>query len=413
MNTEPRKLTKDVLDRLQPADTGQYIVRDTEEPGFFVVVGKRSKTFTVQIDVTNPLGKRQTRKQAVGKWPNVGVADARKAARAAKVAISTEKVRAAGKALTLGDAWAELRTSLGREVASGKRSQRTVDSYEYGSQLLSDWRNTPLTRLSDNPNEVRKKHRKLSETSGPSAANGAMVFLRRTYNYAHKRRLDPNLPHYNPVDSVDMNPSARRDTAMSATDLAGWHSKLRALPNLVRQEFHLFSLLSGARPGALTVARWEDLDMRRRVLHIPKPKGGTKRAFDIPLSRAMLACLARVRRAGKVANARNASEWVFPGDLSRSRRVGGPLSAGHIVEYREDRDALPKWGGDLRQTYKTLSAEAGLSKTDVMILMNHADGDVNDGYMTRNKVAEDYLRAQQETMSKYIIAALHGDKCIK
>lgn len=407
MNMQPAKLTKDLLDKLPPADAGQYIVRDTEEPGFFVVVGKRSKTFTVQIDVTNPLGKRQTRKQAVGKWPNMGVAEARRAARSAKVAISSEKARTAGRALTLGDAWAELRGSLEREVASGRRSQRTVDSYEYGAQLLRDWHDTPLTRLSDNAGEVRKRHRELSAASGPSAANGAMVFLRRTYNYAQKRRLDPNLPHYNPVDSVDLNPSARRDTAMSAADLAGWYGKLRALPNVVRQEFHLFSLLSGARPGALTIARWEDLDMGRRVLHIPKPKGGTKRAFDIPLSRSMIACLARVRRAGRIVNARNADEWVFPGDLSRSRRNGGPLSAGHIVEYREDRDALPKWGGDLRQTYKTLSSEAGLSKTDVMILMNHADGDVNDGYMTRNKVAEDYLRAQQEAMSRYIMAACH------
>ncbi|WP_342076044.1 hypothetical protein [Yoonia sp. SS1-5] len=40
-----------------------------------------------------------------------------------------------------------------------------------------------------------------------------------------------------------------------------------------------------------------------------------------------------------------------------------------------------------------------------MILMNHADGDVNDGYVTRNKIAEDYLRGQQETMSRYLMAA--------
>jgi integrase len=233
-----------------------------------------------------------------------------------------------------------------------------------------------------------------------------MVFLRRTYNYAHKRRLDPNLPHFNPVDSIDMNPSARRDTAMAASELADWYGKLRQLPNAVRQEFHLFCLLSGSRPSVLTVARWEHLDVKRRVLHIPKPKGGTKRAFDMPLSRAMLACLARARRAGRIANAVNAAEWVFPGDMGRSRRKGGPLSAGHIVEYREDREALPKWGGDLRQTYKTLSPEAGLSKTDVMMLMNHADGDVNDGYMTRSKVAEDYLRAQQEAMSRYLMSAL-------
>ena len=117
----------------------------------------------------------------------------------------------------------------------------------------------------------------------------------------------------------------------------------------------------------------------------------------------MIACLARVRRAGRMVNAVNSAEWIFPGEGSRSHRAD---FAGHIVAYQEDRAALPKFGGDLRQTYKTLSPEAGLSKTDVMILMNHADGDVSDGYMTRSKVAEAYLRGQQETMSRYIMEAL-------
>jgi len=288
-------------------------------------------------------------------------------------------------------------------VAAGRRSAATVRGYDYCYRLLSDWEKTPLAKLSDNATEVRKRHRELTAQSGPSSANGAMVFLRRVYNYARKRRLDPKLPHFNPVDSIDFNPQRRRDTAMSASELAGWYKRLLALPNPVRREFHLFCLLSGSRPGALTVARWEHLDMRRRVLHVPLPKGGERRAFDMPLSRPMLACLARARRAGRMVNSVNAAEWIFPGEGARSHRAD---FAGHIVAYQEDREALPKYGGDLRQTYKTLSPEAGLSKTDVMILMNHADGDVSDGYMTRSKVAEDYLRGQQEAMSRYIMAAL-------
>ena len=401
MNMQPTKLTKEVLDRLPPAATGQYVVRDTDEPGFFVVVGARTKTFTVQVDVQDALGKRVTKKRAVGKWPQMGVAEARKAAREAKVEIGREGVRAKGKPMTFAEGWAELRAVLVRQVEAGHRSARTLETYEYGAKLLSDWDDTPLARLSDVANEViAKRHDKITRERGPRAADFAMITLRRVYNYAYKRQLDKNLPHFNPVKSIELVPPARRDTAMGAEDLAGWHRKLRALPNPVRQEFHLFTLLSGSRAGALTVARWEHLNMKRRVLHSPKPKGGAKRAFDIPLSRAMVACLARARRAGRRVNAVNAAEWIFPGDLSRSHKPG---FEGHIVEYREDRADLPKWGGDLRQTFKTLSSEAGLSKTSVMILMNHADGDVSDGYMTRSKVDEAYLRAQQETMSRYII----------
>ena len=90
MNMQPAKLSKEVMDKLPPAASGQYVVRDTEEPGFFVVVGARTKTFTVQVDVVTPLGKRQTKKRAVGRWPEVSVAEARRAAREAKVEITRE-----------------------------------------------------------------------------------------------------------------------------------------------------------------------------------------------------------------------------------------------------------------------------------------------------------------------------------
>ncbi len=43
----------------------------------------------------------------------------------------------------------------------------------------------------------------------------------------------------------------------------------------------------------------EHIDFRRRVLHIQKPKGGSKRAFDIPLSREMILCLSRALRFGR------------------------------------------------------------------------------------------------------------------
>lgn len=397
------KLTDAAVRKLPPAEAGQYIVRDTELRNFYLVVGKQAKTFTVQVDVPNPLGKAKTRKRTVGRFPEVGCVEARRLAQAAIVGLRDEPSKRAAGPKTLAGAWERLREALAREVEAGNRSQRTIDGYAYGFRLLAPWHDVPLVNLFGEGEEVAEMHVALTRTHGPGAANGAMKTLRRIYRHARKR--DRTLPAGHPAEAVDLNPTRRRKTAMSADELAGWYAKLNALPNPVRREFHLFCLLSGSRPGALTVARWEHLDVRRRVLHIPRPKGGERRAFDIPLSRQMLACLARARRAGKMVNARNAAEWIFPGDLSRSRRSGGPVSAGHIVEYREDRKALPKWGGDLRQTYKTLAGEAGLSKTDVMVLMNHADSDVNDGYMTRSKVAEDYLRAQQEAMSRYLMAA--------
>lgn len=58
-------LNDKMIRRLGLADKGQYIVRDTELRGFFLVIGTRKKTFTVQGEFWQD-GKRQSKKVALG-----------------------------------------------------------------------------------------------------------------------------------------------------------------------------------------------------------------------------------------------------------------------------------------------------------------------------------------------------------
>ena len=91
-----------------------------------------------------------------------------------------------------------------------------------------------------------------------------------------------------------------------------------------------------------------------------------------------------------------AREWVFPADSE----------SGHIVETKEDRDELSKWGNDLRQTFRTIATAAGVSEFDAKLLMNHSIPGVNAGYVTRHKLLEDHLRRQQQAISSAVVAAL-------
>jgi hypothetical protein len=77
-------------------------------------------------------------------------------------------------------------------------------------------------------------------------------------------------------------------------------------------------------------------------------------------------------------------------------------ASGHLTEQREDRTELSKWGNDLRQTYRTLGQDAGLSEFDMHLLMNHSLAGVNAGYITRSKLT-DHLREQQEKLSRFIM----------
>jgi integrase len=183
------------------------------------------------------------------------------------------------------------------------------------------------------------------------------------------------------------------------SDLPRWFDQLSSLKNPLRREFHLFLLLSGSRPEAIKRARVLDLDLRARVLHVPRPKGGADRAFDIPLSLEMIRCIIRALRFGELQYPGSARTNIFPADSA----------PGHIVEHKEKRSDLSKWGNDLRQTYRTVGQIAGVSELDMHLLMNHSLPGVNTGYLTRHRLTGDHLRKQQQMISSTIVAAFWMD----
>jgi hypothetical protein len=74
-------LTDKAILALEFSDSGQRIVRDAELPGFFLMVGKRTKTFMVQGDLRQN-GKRQSLRLKVGEAGDVKTREARARAKA-------------------------------------------------------------------------------------------------------------------------------------------------------------------------------------------------------------------------------------------------------------------------------------------------------------------------------------------
>lgn len=419
---------RSVAKLLAPA-AGQYIVRDEELKGFYLLVGKKSRRYMVQADLRSHNKRSVTIKVSVGDVSEISAQRARQVAKGYLSEISQgrhpkpEGARAGTFAaeilhdkvspdtessleITLRSAWD--RYLNGHLIRKG-RSEKTIEGYrDHVERVLKQWLDIPLKELSDDPDRVARKHDRLTTECGPYIANHSMRTLRAIYNHAWTKNRKA-LPRDNPVDAVDWNPERRRDTGMGSPDLLPWFEELAVFENPIRREFHLFSLLSGCRPAALKVAKPEHLDLRRRVLHVPKPKGGAKRAFDIPLSRQMIVCLIRVMRFGRILHPENAKDWLFPAESK----------VGYLSSHREKRDrskkgqesvqaVLSKWGNELRQTHRTLSAVAKVSEIDSKMLMNHAIHGVNGGYITREKIVEDHLRAQQQEISNVIFAPLRG-----
>jgi len=251
-----------------------------------------------------------------------------------------DSFRAIAGSITLRQAWERYRDA---HMKRKGRNAGTIENYrDHMERLFEDWLDKPLARLGRQPNLVRERHDKITEENGPYIANGSMRSLRAVYNHARKSNTD--LPPVNPVTAIDWNKENRRNTGMGAADIGGWLKELYSLPNQLRREFHLLTLLSGSRPTALKTVRVEHIDLRRRLIHIPRPKGGEEKAFDIPLSRAMIRCIIRTIRLGRIVHPEHAKAWLFPADSEM----------GHLVEHKEELIALSKWGNDLRQSYRSL-----------------------------------------------------------
>jgi integrase len=387
-----------------PAD-GWYLARDTELKGFFVVVGKKKRTFTVQGDIRQGGKRASSIRVSIGDTRELTTRAARTIAKEYLAQISKGQHPKVAKQVssqvennvpvsttTLRQAWQRY---LEAHLIRKGRSEKTISGYrDHVERLFAEWLDTPLIELSMDPARVARKHDIITKENGPYLANGSMRTLRAIYN--HARKTNRSLPRDNPADAVDWNEEKRRDTGMGIGDLKGWFKELASLDNPVRREFHLLLLLSGSRPTALQQVKPDHIDFRRRALHIEKPKGGRKRAFDIPLSREMILCLIRAIRFGRQTYPLQERKWVFPGDSA----------SGHLAETKEDRNTLSKWGNDLRQTFRTVATAAGVSEFDAKLLMNHSIPGVNAGYVTRHKLLEDHLRSQQQAISTAVFSAL-------
>jgi hypothetical protein len=387
------RLTDSIVRRLPLADGSPYRVTDRDQAGLFLVVGRRTKSFTVQADLRQNRRRARTLKRVMGRAPEMSVRAARAAAREFLGAVARGEDLAGtapASVLTLGQAWTLYEIEHLRRLG---RSELTIAAYRHHIEHhLHDWRDTPLADLAREPRRVAEMHAAITQNSGPAMANAVMRSLRTLYRYG-RRQAPGQMPEECPTAAITFHPQRRRNTALGRDELPAWHEQRRAIRNPIRREFHLFALLSGCRPAALKCARWEHLNVRRRVLHVPRPKGGADKAFDIPLSRQMLRSLWWARHAGRRMFPGRSKIWIFPAESG----------SGHITEHKERRRRLSHWAGDLRQTFRTTAQMIGISDIDAKLLMNHAVAGASGGYITRDALVQTSLLLTQDKLSKALL----------
>jgi len=353
------KLTQALVDGLPLAPKGvktAIITRDSVLRGFYVAANGGSKSYHIQADLRRGGRKVRTIRAKVGTVGQMTLRDARLAGAKLLARIKQgQELSAPGDGVTLAGAWQRY-----QEVGPGRvLADRTLPYYQ---RLLDDHLHPLMDRAlrGIDPAEMQDLHLKISTTRGPAVANQAMKIFRAIYRFA--RRADRTLPE-TPTLAVHFNKETKCKTIV--TDMLGWAAQVRAMANPHQRDLHIAVMLTGLRKTSACLARWSDYDFKTGVLHIPFPKGGATKAFDLPLGAGLQGILLDRWEHRE-------SEFIFPG------------ASGKRIFFR----CLPNQVGAhaYRRTFATVATAAGISSGILSALLNHSKADdasaVTAGYIS-------------------------------
>lgn len=397
------KLTARAIERLAAPDPSgkQKLHWDTELKGFGVLCSgtTTTKTYVVQRDLPGGNTRRVT-------IAPVNVIDLDKARDDAKLVLADFYKGIDPKAGRRGEA--TVRTAL-EEYLTVNTDLRPGSAVNYRHAVethLTSWLDTPLRHITREM--VEEKLRAIAKTvagrsngNGHAAANGAMRALRALYNFAADRAPPANPMPPNPVKlKKAWLPVERRTRSVVVEELPKFYKAVCALPSTVARDYLLLLLFTGLRRREAAALRWEEVDLKARVIRLPAARAKAGKKLDLPMSDFVHDLLVARRAIGD-------AKWVFPANSK----------SGHLEEPKFPLRAVAEASGirvsvhDLRRTFITIAKSTDMSVIALKALVNHSLGkDVTEGYvqMSAERLREPAQRVADRLKSLIGIAPIEG-----
>lgn len=259
-------------------------------------------------------------------------------------------------------------------------SPKTVSYYGKIKRLyLGPLLKAPLRKL-DGPT-ILKLRAELHSAHGPSVAAATLRVLKAAWGTArfHDAKLGP-FPVM-PKGATSGGPAKK--AAIKPSELPQWFAELAKVKSAQRRDLYLLGVMTALRANDLKTIRREHFNPKSCTLIVPKPKGG--KAFELPLSDAACALVARVLRSHN-------SDWLWPSARSKS----GYLE--HADPQPGDGFSIPWTLHDLRRMWASAAAAVVTNGYHLKALMNHAlpARDVTAGYI---ELEPDDLRPSQQAVT--------------
>src|SRR4051812_8146616 len=339
------------------------------------------------------------RRLTIGGYPAWSVAAAREQAKSLRRKIdSGEDPLAAKEAERAAATVSELCSRYLSDHASRKRTaeqdRRYVDKVivpKFGSRKVASITFSDLHGL----------HRDLTKESGPYAANRVAALVSKMFALAVRWGIRSD----NPAKGIERNHEEKRYRYLTGDELRRLTDALAACPRQTAANAVRLLLLTGARRGEVLGATWDQFDFETGIWIKPSSHTKQKREHRVPLSAPARQLLAEIRTAAERAakeKKREPSRYVFPA------RVG----SGPMVEIKNAWAGLCKAAKldgvrlhDLRHTYASVLASAGLSLPVIGALLGHTQPGTTARYA---HLFDDPLRAATERVGAIMTGADTG-----
>lgn len=373
------KISDKLVKALLPPATGNRIAYDHEIKGF----GVRITAAGVRSFVINYRAGGRERRLTIGQYPTWSVTAARAEAQTLRrrIDLGRDPMRERHDehaAPTVADL---SRDYLERHAVK-KRSRRDDEAMikndilpRLGKMKVGDVRHADVDRL----------HREITKRA-PIRANRVVACLSKMFSLAQKWDWRSD----NPVRGIERNPEERRNRHLSTEEIARLADALNQCPESASANAVKILMLTGARRGEVLGAQWDEFDFEVGVWTKPSAHTKQKREHRVPLSAPTLQLLHRMRE--------NATgDYLFPGPrgapLTDIKRFWASIcKAAEITNFRVH---------DLRHTYASLLASAGLSLPIIGALLGHTQAQTTQRYA---HFFDDPLRQATERVGAVVTA---------
>lgn len=399
------KLTDTIIDKLPLPTTGNKISYDDDVKGFGIrVTAAGARSFILNYRTRSGLERRYT----IGSRPDWKTGPAREEAKNLKKQIDVGfdpmgQVAAAREAKTVAD----LCDRFEKDHLTKKRESTSRDYKALiKNHIRPALKNKKVAEVEFT--DIDTLHRKISKHA-PYLANRTVAVLSKMFALAIKWRWRTD----NPAKGIERNDEQKRHRYLSPAELAKLTEALIELKDQQAANIFRLLLLTGSRRGEVQAAKWEQFDLTAGVWTKPGSTTKQKTMHRVPLSAPARLLLKDLRE-----KAEEDAVYVFPGRGTDHRvEIKNEwrevcIAAGIVVAETVGEKIVLRPSArihDLRHTYASVLASAGLSLPIIGALLGHSQPATTARY---SHLMDDPLRAATERAGAIVMAKDKGAEIV-